>query len=162
MAEEYFIGYARVNLDALDFSHEWAKKYHRSKSKKVCNGLERIFGKDGCKSDEAEHAISAIIDLQVLHDAGRSELPAIVNSRVNVPQLDLRYIECLHGLHRIEAAKAFLKGNDKMYWWTVKFYSKGKMPSQRSRSLPHTRLSPKSLPPLTNEKQICLKNILNA
>lgn len=138
MAEEYFVGFARINLDALDFSHEWAKKYHRTKSAKLCNGLERIFGTGGCKSYESEHAVPAIIDMQVLHNALEEnvQLPATVNSLAEVPLLDLRYVECLHGLHRIEAAKVFLKGNDEMYWWTVKFYSKGKL-----YTAPLTRLS---------------------
>ena len=42
------------------------KKYHRSKSKKLCNSLERIFGKDGCKSHESKYAVTAIIDIQAL------------------------------------------------------------------------------------------------
>jgi hypothetical protein len=49
MAEEYFIGYARISFDALDFSHEWAKKYLRSNPKNIVIVLNVSSGKTGVK-----------------------------------------------------------------------------------------------------------------
>ncbi len=74
-----------------------------------------------------ENFISAIITDDALRNA-------IVGSNLEsqslcqqddgtIPFLRLASIDCLHGLHRVAAARSYLDENDQ--WWTVRLYSHG-------------------------------------
>jgi len=99
--------------------------------------VKRIFQKEGCSQLEVDHHIPAVVDQHridvALEDARRkdrwnaSTLPsesATINKKDGYPELEFPGgIECLHGLHRIEAAKECLLPNEK--WWIVDLYLPG-------------------------------------
>ncbi len=94
--------------------------------KNVARILE-IFNLEGCRRLELQNHVPALISQTVLHallqgvPGGRleDEVPSLVD-----PKHDLK---CLHGRHRIEAAKKYLHPDDK--WWIVDLYVDGILPS---------------------------------
>ena len=136
--ERSFLGIARIPLDALDFNHE-LQKVHRVLSDRAVARLENIFEKEGCLRLQDENHISAVVDEDELVWAlavtglERGNLPRHPSGG-DIPELGLMHVRCLHGLHRVNAAKRVLDGVDR--WWTVRLYSsRGRlMPAYCSRS----------------------------
>lgn len=132
-------GSAQVSIEHLDFPHPC-----RHIDTKVIEQLIRDFEGEGCIKDT--NRIPAIIDDSVLR-AGLKKLAMSAESFKAVsnsvpPWLDLERdvrIECLHGQHRILAAKKFLKSSKR--WWIVDFYSSGQCIEYSLRS---TLISPRS------------------
>lgn len=130
-----FRGFARVQLNALNFDHPLVQQKHRKVLQKNVRRLHKIFEKIGCLRLQEENFINAVIDDASLDDAvavsqvSRDELLNLREGQ-ELPLLNLRNVECLSGLHRTEAAKAFLNDNDQ--WWTVRLFSKGKRPRNYS------------------------------
>ncbi|KAH7323832.1 hypothetical protein BKA65DRAFT_555502 [Rhexocercosporidium sp. MPI-PUGE-AT-0058] len=90
--------------------------------------LKGCFRKDQCRRLEVRNHIEAEVDQQILDVALRgSNVTArelLTNQPNGCPELVFPQgfqIECLHGQHRIQAAREFLLPTDK--WWTVDFYT---------------------------------------
>lgn len=104
-----FKGTARVSITHLDFPHP-----ARQIDEKIITQLVRDFEGEGCIREEPCHRIPAVMDDLVLEEAlgqiplTTEEFKAKVD---NPPVLKLRNgakLECLHGQHRILAAKEHL------------------------------------------------------
>lgn len=129
---EFFKGFARVPLSALHFDHKLGRKTHRSASTKNVQRLVKLFSKVGCQHGAIEHAISATLGSdslqEALEDCDLETLPQDVSEGVDVlPLLQVTRLNCLHGLHRVLAAKEVLDGEDQ--WWIVKIYSNSMSPN---------------------------------
>ncbi|PVH68509.1 hypothetical protein DL98DRAFT_630594 [Cadophora sp. DSE1049] len=121
-----FRGSARVSLDALHFQ----QYKHRDLDTKHIEYLKGCFRTDRCRRSEARNHIEAEIDQQILdvalRDSNVTARELLTNQPNGCPQLvfpqDFQ-LECLHGQHRIQAAREFLLPTDK--WWTVDLYTSG-------------------------------------
>lgn len=124
----HYRGIAKISLDALNFDHPLVVQKHRQVSQKNVERLRRVFRQHGCERLQQENFVSAIIDEDALEVALRnigtspSELLQFREGDV-LPTLNLQSVDCLSGLHRIEAARAFLDDNDQ--WWVVRLFAKG-------------------------------------
>jgi hypothetical protein len=121
-------GIARVSLESLTFRHALAENKHRAISQENVRRLKRIFEHNGCLRLQEEHVINATVhddDLDAaLAKSGITETDfCSLRWTQDAPLLDLPSIQCLSGLHRIEAAHQFLDDNDK--WWVVRLFSHG-------------------------------------
>jgi hypothetical protein len=125
-----FLGYARIELERLDFSSA-LRKEHREESKKARARLLKVFELEGCRRLDPQNFIDATINQETfvaaLNDAGlsRDNFDKIcVAARTDpscIIQLSLKCaIQCLNGLQRIRAAATFLDNNDK--WWIVNLH----------------------------------------
>ena len=124
----YFHGFARIPLDEINLNLPEFIIKHRHENTKNVDRLINLFKSVGCHQAEPRHAISALISQDQLRLAldslGLTELPKTPSLDVNtVPLLRPHLVYCLHGLHRVQAAKAFLEDPDR--WWTVRLYSSG-------------------------------------
>ncbi|KAF2650673.1 hypothetical protein K491DRAFT_666825 [Lophiostoma macrostomum CBS 122681] len=130
-----FRGIARIQLTALNFDHPLVQRKHRSVSQKNVRRLRGIFEKVGCLRLQEENFINAIVDDASLDDAltlsgvSRDGLLCLREGQ-ELPLLHLR-VDCLSGLHRVEAAKAYLDDNDQ--WWVVRLFTNGTPKSVLSR-----------------------------
>lgn len=122
-----FKGSALINLDVLHFS----SNEHRNLDPKHVEYLKGCFQKDRCRRLEEQNHIQAIIDQPNLDNALRhSDVSPyeLLNSKQNgYPKLIFPRgfkLRCLHGQHRIAAAREFLLPHDKL--WTIDLYTSGK------------------------------------
>ena len=131
-------GSALVRFEYLKWN-EYIKRNEakRRPDKEHVERLTRIFRKAGCRPLERTHHIPAIVSQQqldaALEDARRKKrwkadaLPsnyATINTQDGYPELEFPSgIECLHGLHRIQAGKEWLPPTEK--WWIVDLYLSG-------------------------------------
>lgn len=115
-------GTARVKLEWLHFKE-------KQLDIKIVQDLESRFLKD-CRRLNTQNHVPAIINEQQLDCALRISgiaagvLP--INAQHEFPELGFwpgYQLECLHGRHRIQAAKQALLPSDK--WWTVDLYLAG-------------------------------------
>jgi hypothetical protein len=121
-------GIARVPLHALRFGHRIVLDKHRDLSHENVIRLEKIYGKVGCSRLQEENFINAVIEDDDLVAALSLHGMSLDNMRSlqwpqDAPALDLENVQCLSGMHRIEAARRFLDENDK--WWVVRLFSHG-------------------------------------
>lgn len=115
-------GTARIKLEWLHFEEKLLDIKH-------VQDLQSRFQKD-CRRLDTRNHVPAIIDEQDLACALRvsgilSEMLPI-NAQHEFPELSFwpgYQLECLHGRHRIQAAKQALLPSDK--WWTVDIYLAG-------------------------------------
>jgi hypothetical protein len=128
-------GSARVKFEDLKWD-EYIKRNptKRKPDSKHVEHIKGYFKKWGCLQLQVGNHIPAKIGQHrldvALQEARRKKrwtadpLPsndAIINTRDGYPKLDFTGgIECLHGLHRIEAGKEWLLPTDK--WWIVDLY----------------------------------------
>lgn len=117
-----FNGTARIRLEWLYFRGNQLDDRH-------VQDLQSRFQKE-CRRLDARNHIPAIIDQKHLDSALRvSGIPEGVlpiNSQNRFPELGFwtgYELECLHGRHRIQAAKQALLPPD--MWWTVDLYRAG-------------------------------------
>jgi hypothetical protein len=121
-------GIARVPLHALRFGHKIVLDNHRDHSHENVKRLKRIYEQVGCSRLQEENVINAVIEddnlVAALSLHGMS-LDDMRNLRwpQDAPALHLKDVQCLSGMHRIEAARRFLDENDK--WWIVRLFSHG-------------------------------------
>ena len=124
LRHKYYRGIARINLALLTFEGTYAKE-HRGLCDKNVRRLVKIFDLEGCRRLDEDNFISALIEPETLQrsltKAGISELGWPKDGEI--PFLSPDRIECLHGLHRVQAGKAYLDANDQ--WWTVRLYTEG-------------------------------------
>jgi hypothetical protein len=125
----HFRGRAKVPLEFLYFPEEHSLRDLNRES------VEKLMGKyrdEGVKRLQHDHQIPAVIGSDDLSKAvslsGLSTIQLLNSSQDKPPLLTFpkgfRLI-CLHGKHRLEAAKlsGCLQGQDR--WWTVTLYSEG-------------------------------------
>ncbi|KAG0645121.1 hypothetical protein D0Z07_9209 [Hyphodiscus hymeniophilus] len=118
-------GSAKVWISHLEFPHP-----SRQVDRRVIEQLKRDFDGEGCIKERANHRIPAVIDDSTLQ-VGLEKLSITaetfkVTSRDNPPNLRLKSgikLECLHGQHRVLAAKEHLIPS--LRWWIVDLYSTG-------------------------------------
>ncbi len=115
-----FLGTARVAIGWLHFADGFINLKHVQK-------LQTIFRKD-CQRIDVHNHVPAVIDPQHLARALRevnisaNVLPKIVVKDIPILEFWPGFqLECLHGKHRIKAAKDVLSSSDA--WWIVDFYS---------------------------------------
>ena len=118
-----FRGTARIRLDDLRLSAHNGKEMSRGN----VDRLKAIFEEEGCRRLEVQHHVPALIDKQALDRAvanAKISPAALQEANGNYPELLLpAQIDCLHGQHRIQAAKEFLPPREK--WWAVDLYHAG-------------------------------------
>ncbi|KAH8674430.1 hypothetical protein BGZ60DRAFT_403952 [Tricladium varicosporioides] len=116
-------GSALVAIAHLAFPHPC-----RQVDRKIIEQLKRDFEGEGCKIEEPNNRIPAIIDdptlQEVLEKLATSAETFRAASKGDPPRLQLDHnvkLECLHGQHRVLAAKEFLLPPRR--WWVVDLYS---------------------------------------
>ena len=118
-------GTARVRLRSLDFPQDSFDDLDPVNVARLRSCLRR-----NCCRLDVHNFIPAIIDERSLRDAlevsrlSRERLLSCPNG--DIPELTFPEgfrLQCLHGRHRIEAAKDVLPPGDK--WWTVDLYRSG-------------------------------------
>ena len=119
-------GIARVPLNSLNFKHNLVKKKHRDISQQNVLHLVEVFERNGCLRLQEEHVIDAVIRDEDLVEALSRQGILEEDFRnlqwaQNAPLLDLSDVQCLSGMHRVEAARRYLDDNDK--WWIVRLFS---------------------------------------
>jgi len=118
-------GRAKVQIRWLSFD-DWVRGTRPLDPKNVAR-LVKIFNLEGCFRREPEHYVPALISPKALDVAltqancNAGELFAVTEEPVSL-ELSNSLI-CLHGRHRLEAAKQYLDTEDK--WWVVDLYSDG-------------------------------------
>jgi hypothetical protein len=119
-------GTARVRLDNLHF--EWNEP--RELSRKNVERLKEIFRTENVHRLEPRNHIPAVVEEAELDAATRtSEVSAenLLRNPDDGPPLLIfppsHRVICLHGRHRIQAARETLPPTDA--WWTVDFYLTG-------------------------------------
>ncbi|PVH70499.1 hypothetical protein DL98DRAFT_436956, partial [Cadophora sp. DSE1049] len=131
-------GSALVRFEFLKWN-EYVKRNEakRRPDRQHVERVKRIFRTAGCRPLEINHHIPAVVSQQqldaALEDARRrgrwkaDVLPsnyATINAPDGYPELEFPSgIECLHGLHRIQAGKEWLAPTEK--WWIVDLYLSG-------------------------------------
>lgn len=94
----YFLGYARIPLEALYFDHPLAREEHREVDHKNTTRLLGIFRKTGCKNDLPQHSIAVTVPEESLRDALEEirleGLPREVEG-VSPPNLNVARVKCL-------------------------------------------------------------------
>ena len=117
-----YLGTARVQLQWLSFQHSKLKAKH-------VQVLKLSFEED-CRRLDARNHVPAIIDQQNLDSA--LQLSGVSRGQLfqcsQHQPLELSFwpgyqLECLHGRHRVQAAKLALAPSNK--WWTVDLYLAG-------------------------------------
>jgi len=100
----------------------------RYKDDKIIEQLERIFAAEGCLDEQ--HGLPAVVDDHILraafHKTGLDVENVQVISGRKPPKLqfpEATKLECLHGQHRVLAAKKYLSPAER--WWTVDLYTTG-------------------------------------
>ena len=116
-------GTARVALKWLIFQHGKLNLKH-------VQNLQKRFQKD-CRRLESHNHIPALVEQRhldcALHISGLSKEDLPTSSENGLPLLNFwtgYQLQCLHGQHRIQAAKETLLPSDQ--WWTVDLYLTGK------------------------------------
>ena len=119
-------GTARVRLETLHF--EWNEP--REQSRKNVERLKRIFQTESVRRLEPRNYIPAVVDETDLDDALKASKVSADNLLSNPddgpPTLKFpprHRLTCLHGRHRIQAARETLPATDA--WWTVNLYLTG-------------------------------------
>jgi len=109
----YFLGNAQVQLQNVDFA-PGVRDFDKANVDRLVN----IFRLEGCQRDDPTHFVPGLIarehlgpEWQQLLEPQRLSLPTSVVMR------------CLHGKHRILAAKEVLPPHEQ--WWNVALYDEG-------------------------------------
>jgi hypothetical protein len=122
-------GIARVSLRSLSFQHALVQDKHRAISQENVLRIENIFKHNGCLRLQEEHVINAVVQDDDLAAALSKQGITKEDFRgyqwaQDAPLLELSDVQCLSGLHRVEAAHRYLDDNDK--WWIVRLFSYGR------------------------------------
>jgi hypothetical protein len=119
-------GSARVDIDALAFDASPERQANERNIERLLSAFQRA----GCLRLHPQYHVPAIIAKEQLDEAvantAASEDALLHHDPSKWPILifpDGFRVQCLHGRHRIEAAKRYLSVNDR--WWVVDFYSPG-------------------------------------
>lgn len=114
---EKFLGCARISLEQLLITSA------RPEDERNTDRLVTIF-KDSCERDDQAHFLPAIIESSVLYQALHYSGLDAAQLRAHPPPVlklpDGVKLRCLHGLHRVLAARQVLAPKD--HWWNVELY----------------------------------------
>ncbi|KUJ10914.1 uncharacterized protein LY89DRAFT_723432 [Mollisia scopiformis] len=128
-------GSVRVRFEYIKWNeYQKADETKKKPDLKRLEHLKRIFRTEGCRPLPAKHHIPAIVEPDLLDTAievsrRKNELKtdtlpsnyAIIHTQDGYPELEFPGgIQCLHGLHRIEAGKEWLSLSQ--IWWIVDLY----------------------------------------
>lgn len=132
---QHFKGSAEVKLKHLAFD---LKAVREIDPKNVAR-LKSIFRLESCSRLDPQHHIPALLSLQDLEIAAGISHVSIesLSSPVENRFVQLNFpegyqLQCLHGRHRIQAAKEHLKMEDA--WWVVDLYLEGFPPAKDIRN----------------------------
>jgi len=136
-----YLGTALVSIAHLTFPHPC-----RQIDRKVVEQLKRDFEGEGCLNEDISNGVPVMIDNEAFYK-GLEKLAMNAGDFKAVPktapvrfQLDHgTRLECLHGQHRILAAKEFLSSVGS--WWSADFYSTGRSDPQIRSMLMDTDLN---------------------
>lgn len=127
-------GCVRVALERLDFTRSSARPLDRSNVARLVSSFEL----GGCLRHDACYHVPAVMDDGLLRrsvlDGGASMNDLRSHDPSVWPRLALPVgvqVQCLHGQHRIAAARQYLLGQDR--WWVIDVYSASKHPVTRKR-----------------------------
>ncbi len=110
-----FCGSVKIPLDKI--RHEELPNNPRQFNENNVTTLLDFFRSEGCLRLDPEHHVPALIS--------RSAVPPDLRPGGEPPRFDPQHpVVCLHGRHRLEAARKFLTGNENR-WWVVDLYSRG-------------------------------------
>lgn len=137
-----FRGTALIHMRHLDFANPI-----RPLSGSIVQRLKRNFGLAGCLQYEPEYRIPAIIDSDNLDSSLRASgtTREMFKATRSLGPIQLQFqdnvrLNCLHGQHRIVAAKEHLPPKD--HWWVVDLYGNGeRIHHQKLLTLILSRLS---------------------
>ena len=114
-------GYAKVRLEDLDFEQNREPDY------KTVERLKNVFEEEGCDRANPANFLPALVKLESLQGlAVLADLCQFLDSMISAPLITLgpeEKLTCLHGKHRILAAKKVLCRSDQ--WWVVALYDDG-------------------------------------
>lgn len=115
----HYIGSALVSLLELSFENEFRKF-----DEKNVHRPQKIFVIEGCKRYDPINHVPALITRRDLKRAIRkSGVPLKDLKHHEPPYIDMHRapsLVCLHGFHRIAAARAFLGPHEQ--WWVLDLY----------------------------------------
>ncbi|KAH6699447.1 hypothetical protein EV126DRAFT_342066 [Verticillium dahliae] len=121
---QFFRGTARIRFANLYFGSSCPREL----DERITAELKERFTNEGCLRLEPMHHIPAIINQKLLEsclaaspDVSQSLL--LEHQDQQPPELTLPQettVECLQGLHRVAAGKAYLPRRD--WWWTIDLY----------------------------------------
>lgn len=131
------LGIARVKLQFLSFPDPI-----RPLDAQNVEQIKRIYRLEGCRQEQTEHYIPAIVNTESLAAATRQAKVSVYSLSSTISQLDFPEapLHCAHGQHRIAAAIQFLPSDDQ--WWIVTLYSqdiKGDDVPQLRESFPNSK-----------------------
>ncbi|KAL9616021.1 MAG: hypothetical protein Q9160_009059 [Pyrenula sp. 1 TL-2023] len=116
---QHYLGSALVSLSDLSFENEFRKF-----DEKNVDRLLKIFAIEGCKRYDPMNHVPALITRRDLKRALRkSSIPLRHLKHHEPPYINLHRapsLVCLHGFHRVAAAKAFLGPHEQ--WWILDLY----------------------------------------
>lgn len=107
----HFIGYGSTSFNHLYF------ECRRDIDQNLIQQLQSTFRSQGCRRD-AETSVPVVAT--VTHSL--PDLPRDFQAE-NLPKV-LQKLICLHGKHRLYAAKKYLKEEEEL-WWPIAIYSPG-------------------------------------
>lgn len=113
LAHGFFLGFARVKLEYLRFD-SGVRDYDKSN----IDRLRMIFRDEGCQRENRKHYIPAVVPSAIL---GSWRPKGEELSDLTPPAGET--ILCLHGKHRVLAAREFLSHRDQ--WWNLQIYNEG-------------------------------------
>ena len=127
---QYSLGCARIPLQALRFPQRIVVPEGsiqlRPRDPNNVTRLEGIFALQRLNREEERHFVKAIAPRalsqayeQRLPQVGSFPLPFLAGLGTEIQ------VDCLHGRHRIEAAKQYLEAADQ--WWPVELFSEGRL-----------------------------------
>ena len=123
---KHFLGCAKIDLKHLNFSQSSARELDDENIQRLLSA----FKLRGCLRLDIQYHVPATINAhflgQVVRNSGASMTDVRSHEAACWPTLRLpegSEIECLHGQHRLAAARRYLLPRDQ--WWIVDLYSTG-------------------------------------
>lgn len=121
--ESMFRGYIVLSLAQIDFDSG------RELQPDIVRRLRERFALQGCQRHNTENAIPAIVEPELLRDSylsiGVASIPLSVSHAIALGVVSCDPVVCLHGKHRIHAARSLLFRDDA--WWVVKVFDPGEL-----------------------------------
>lgn len=121
LIESRFIGTARAKISSLRFVQG------RQINKRIVDRLTSVFQQERCRRYESENYIPVLLtkdNLKQVLKSSKLKKDALKrpseDGTLHLLRAKKAQLLCLHGRHRIEAAKNFLPREDQ--WWTVRVY----------------------------------------
>jgi hypothetical protein len=114
---DHFRGYARLNLANIQLTADEA--VHEADVEQ----LIKNFGLRGCLQHDPAYAISVIVDGDTLAAATSGQTDLTLSDGSPFRRINIR-ATCLHGKHRILAARLALQEPDR--WWTARLFDSGR------------------------------------